>query len=68
MHADPWPEDHLKRSYFIGGICGEGTDPPCPDPVSPIPTKRSGYINIDGGLVLPDGAELPRSVPVDTGR
>ena len=26
MHADPWPEDHLKRSYFNGGICGDGTD------------------------------------------
>ena len=33
MHSDPWPEDHLKRSYFNGGICGDGTDMPCPDPV-----------------------------------
>jgi hypothetical protein len=24
MHADPWPEDIQKRSYFTMGICGEG--------------------------------------------
>jgi hypothetical protein len=63
MHSDPWPEDHLKRSYFNGGICGDGTDVPCPDPALPIPTKRSGFINIDGQLVLPDGVELPKTVP-----
>ena len=34
MHSDPWPADHLKRSYFNGGICGDGTDVPCPDPAS----------------------------------
>ena len=67
MHADPWPEDHQKRSYFNGGICGDGTDVPCPDPALPIPTKHSGYINIDGELVLPDGAELPRVVPFERG-
>jgi hypothetical protein len=68
MHSDPWPADHLKRSYFNGGICGDGTDVPCPDPVLPIPTKRSGFINVDGELVLPDGAELPRTVPFDRGK
>ena len=59
MHSDPWPEDHMKRSYFTGGICGDGTDMPCPDPDLPIPTKHSGYINSDGELVLPEGAEAP---------
>ncbi len=39
MHSDPWPEDHMKRSYFTGGICGAGTDTPCPDPVLPIPDQ-----------------------------
>ncbi|MDT5079205.1 MAG: hypothetical protein QOJ80_3842 [Mycobacterium sp.] len=67
MHSDPWPEDHLKRSYFNGGICGDGTDVPCPDPALPIPTKRSGFINIDGELVLPDGVELPKVVPFERG-
>ena len=46
-----------KRSYLNGGICGDGTDHPCPNPVLPMPTKRSGYINTDGQLVLPEGAE-----------
>ena len=68
MHSDPWPEDHMKRSYFTGGICGDGTDKPCPDPDLPIPTKHSGYINSDGELVLPDGAEMPVIVPFEPGR
>jgi hypothetical protein len=68
MHSDPWPEDHMKRSYFNGGICGDGTDVPCPNPVLPIPTKRSGFINTDGQLVLPDGAELPTTVPFERGK
>jgi hypothetical protein len=63
MHADPWPQDHQKRSYFNGGICGDGTDTPCPNPVLPMPTKRSGYVNVDGRLVLPEEAELPTVVP-----
>jgi len=65
MHADPWPADHLKRSYFNGGICGDGTDVPCPDPVLPVPTKRSGFIDTDGKLVLPDGARVPETVPFE---
>jgi hypothetical protein len=67
MHADPWPEDHQKRSYFNGGICGDGTDVPCPNPALPIPTKRSGFVNTDGQLVLPEGAELPKTVPFERG-
>ncbi|WP_319945367.1 spirocyclase AveC family protein [Nocardia macrotermitis] len=63
MHADPWPADVQKRSYLNGGICGDGTDAPCPNPVLPMPTKRSGHITTDGHLVLPDGAHLPTTVP-----
>lgn len=65
MHSDPWPEDHMKRSYFVGGICGEGTDKPCPHPSLPIPTKHSGYINTEGRLVLPEGVEMPPVVPLE---
>lgn len=65
MHSDPWPEDHQKRSYLIGGICGEGTDKPCPNPDLPIPTKHSGYINTDGELVLPDGVQVPPIIPFE---
>jgi hypothetical protein len=67
MHSDPWPEDHLKRSYFNGGTCGAGGDQPCPNPVVPLPTRRSGYIDNDGTLVLPEGAALPSIVPFQQG-
>ncbi|CAM2746138.1 spirocyclase AveC family protein [Skermania piniformis] len=67
MHADPWPEDLLKRSYFLMGICGDGTDRPCPDPALPMPLTNSGYIDKDGRLVLPDGVVLPSIVPVEQG-
>jgi hypothetical protein len=65
MHAEPWPDDLLKRSYFLMGICGDGTDRPCPDPSLPMFRNGSGYINFDGQLVLPKGAEVPRRVPVE---
>lgn len=68
MHADPWPADVQKRSYFNGGICGDGTDQPCPNPALPIPTKRSGYVDIYGHLVLPKGSDLPKVVPTQPGR
>jgi hypothetical protein len=67
MHADPWPQDVQKRSYFNGGICGDGIDTPCPNPVLPLPTKRSGFINNDGQLVLPEGVEVPPVVPFNPG-
>ncbi|WP_433715046.1 spirocyclase AveC family protein [Nocardia sp. CA-084685] len=67
MHADPWPEDVQKRSYFDMGICGEGTGRLCPDPVLPIPGKNTGYIDPEGRLVLPEGAELPEVVPFERG-
>ncbi len=70
MHGDPWPEDVQKRSYFNPGICGEGTDRPCPNPeLLPYPTKHSGYINHDGEFVAPpDGAEIPPVVPIEHGQ
>jgi hypothetical protein len=68
MHQDPWPADITKRSYFLMGICGDGTDRLCPDPAVPVPLKNSGYINPDGKLVLPDGVKLPTIVPFDRGK
>jgi hypothetical protein len=67
MHQDPWPEDVQKRSYFIGGICGEGTDRLCPHPAIPVPTKKSGYVDKDGRFILPEGTELPKIVPFERG-
>ncbi|MGV9927736.1 spirocyclase AveC family protein [Nocardia rhamnosiphila] len=65
QHADPWPADIQERSYFTGGICGEGTDKPCPHPDLPMPRQDSGYLDKDGELVLPDGAEVPKIVPFE---
>ena len=68
-HApDPWPDDILKRSYFLMGICGEGHRPALPRPCAiPMPLTNSGYINHDGELVLPEGVELPKIVPFERG-
>ena len=68
MHADPWPDDVQKRSYFTGGMCGEGTDKPCPDPRLPMPRGDSGYIDTNGRLVLPDGVQPPQTVPFERGK
>ena len=67
MHAESWPQDLLKRSYFMMGICGDGTDRLCPDPALPMYRNGSGYINRDGQLVLPKGVELPKIVPFERG-
>lgn len=68
LHADPWPDDVQKRSYFSGPVCGEGSDRPCPDPALPMPTKHSGYIDKNGEPVLPPGAEMPETVPFERGK
>ena len=68
LHADPWPDDVQKRSYFSGPVCGEGSDRPCPDPALPMPTKHSGHIDKNGELVLPPGAEVPGTVPFERGK
>ena len=67
LHADPWPQDVQERSYFTGAVCGDGTDPPAQTLELPDPTKHSGYIDSDGKLVSPDGAELPKVVPFQPG-
>jgi hypothetical protein len=68
LHGDSWPTDITKRSYFMGGICGDGTDRLCPDPALPVDNNRSGYINPDGHLVLPEGTKLPQVVPFEKGK
>jgi hypothetical protein len=68
MHADPWPEDIQKRSYFTMGICGEGTGRLCPHPALPIDQgETSATIGPEGTVVLPPGVELPKIVPFDRG-
>ena len=67
MHADPWPEDIQKRSYFTMGICGEGTGRLCPHPALPIQGQNSAYIDPDGKVVFPEGVELPKIIPYERG-
>ena len=55
----PGPRTIWTRSYFNGGVCGDGTEVH-PDPSLPLPSRWSGYINTDGELVLPEGAEVPQ--------
>ena len=63
----PLARRHSKRSYLNGGICGEGPISLVPTPFCRYPTKRSGYINNDGRLVLPEGAEFRRLFPPNLG-
>jgi hypothetical protein len=66
MHADAWPEDIQKRSYFTMGICGEGTGRLCPHPALPIDQgSTSAYITPDGTVGLPEGVELPKIIPFE---
>jgi hypothetical protein len=67
MHAESWPKDIQKRSYFDMGVCGEGTGRLCPDPALPVPSRKSAYIDPNGHVVLPPGVELPKIVPFDRG-
>ncbi len=68
LHAEPWPEDLQKRSYFTMGICGEGTGRLCPHPSLPIDLgERSAYVNGGHQLVIPEGTELPKIIPYERG-
>ena len=51
LHADPWPEDILRRSYFTNQLCGPGTTYRCPGPDTPIPRVDSDHVAPDGRLV-----------------
>ena len=65
MHSDPWPDDHQKRSYFNGGICGDGTDVRAPIPryrYPPIPATSTSTANW-----CCRKAGLPQTVPFQRG-
>ena len=63
MHADPWPEDIQKRSYFTMGICGEDTGRLCPDPALPMTTDELRLHQSRRQLVFPEGESFRRSFP-----
>jgi hypothetical protein len=71
MHASPWIEDHLKRSYVTNHVCGDETEFACDG--GPVPTGapsgsmggKSIHLDPDGRLVVPPGVELPKNVPYE---
>ena len=68
MHQDPWPEDILKRSYFLMGICGEGTDRPCPDPALPMPRRIPATSTPTVSSSCPTASSFPTNVPLERGK
>lgn len=64
MHAEEWPADIQKRSYFTNYICGEGTPYACSSTGVPMPRENSVHLDPDGRVVIPaDAAQLPQRVP-----
>ena len=67
LHADPWPQDLVKRSYLSNGLCGPGTakwveehardgEYACPGPTVPIPRPDSVHLTPEGRLHVPTGS------------
>ena len=56
LNADPINQDQLKRSYFMSGICGHGTDYACYGPNVPFPRRDSAHVGNDGELKNPSRA------------
>ena len=64
LHAEEWPADIQKRSYFTNYICGDGTPYACSSTGTPIPRENSAHFDPDGKLVVPaDATQLPERVP-----
>lgn len=67
-HMSTYPADIQKRSYFLDGLCGEGTDTACFGPA--LPTVRgndAARVAPDGTLSVPRGTVIPKPVPLDRG-
>jgi len=66
---EAWPEGRQGESYWNNGICGPEADRVCGDPRLPLQFNDTGYFNIDGEFILPEGTtEFPQQVDkIDTG-
>jgi len=64
-HTSEWPADLQQRSYFLNGVCGDGTDRLCPGAGQPNPRGNDSIARTgpDGALRLSNG-DLARQVPV----
>ena len=67
-HQQAWPAEVQERSYLLNGVCGEGNDRLCPSPAMPNARDGASYINLQGGVTVPPGKELPAPVPIDRGK
>ena len=60
LHADTWPADIQKRSYFTQGMCGGRTDRACPGEGVPVNRPGSPYLTPDGKITnLPENWKPP---------
>lgn len=67
LEGDSWPKDVQQRSYFVNGVCGQGTDVACPDTRVPFPRGTSSLrVAPNGTLVIPEGTTRPQLVPFST--
>jgi Spirocyclase AveC-like len=58
-HPEKVPLDIQRRSYFLDGICGPGTNRACPNQSIPLFTNQSITVTPDGKLYVPPGVKLP---------
>ena len=63
VNADAPPKDVTSRSYFVSGVCGEGTDYACYGKGIPFPRPGSASVNPDG-LLVPGDEPIPPAVPL----
>jgi hypothetical protein len=70
MKPDRWPPSLQKRSYFLNGLCGQGTGRLCPGPGIPHDQGNSAYINANGNPVIPPESGFRRNhiIPLLTGK
>jgi hypothetical protein len=62
-NVNSWPKAVQQRSYFTNFLCGDQTDRICPGPYSGTPRVGGPYINSNGGVTVPAGHPLPKTVP-----
>jgi Spirocyclase AveC-like len=67
-NAQTWNKEVQQRSYFLDGICGQGTNRLCASPAVPNSRPHSVYVGANGKLVVPVGVKLPAAVPVLRGK
>jgi hypothetical protein len=68
VHQATWPKAVQQRSYFLNGVCGQGTNKLCAGPAVPNIRPNSAYITPTGQVGLPPGVHLPAAYPVLHGK